>query len=204
MTILVYILLCLIWGSTWVAIKIGLTDAPPLWSLTFRFFIAITILMAISGLRGYRWPTDRRKLLKLAYPGFWMYGLSYALVYFAELYISSSLMAVLFASFPLFVAVLSNLRLPDEHLSPLGWLGLVVGLGGVVTISYESLSLSGDMFLGTLLGLAGAFCAAYGLIVHRKTFVKENIVVAVSVQMTAGGIPLLIAALLLEDIGIRA
>lgn len=200
MTIFVYVLLCIIWGTTWIAIKIGLTDAPPLWAASLRFWIAVTALVFISTIRGYRWPTDRRTLVRLAYPGLFLYGGHYVLIYFAQLHIDSSLNAVLFAAFPLFVALLSTVRLPDERLSALGWLGLVIGLGGVIIISLESLSLSGNMFLGTMLGLAGALSAAYGIVIHRKHFVSENIVVSVTVQMFAGGIPLTIAALLLEDI----
>ena len=67
-------------------------------------------------------------------------------------------------------------------------------------ISYEQWQLSTDLFLGTMLGIAGVYAAAHGLLVHKKNFSEENIVVAVCVQMTCGGLLLTVAALVFEDL----
>lgn len=196
----VYIVICLIWGSTWLAIKIGLSGAPPLYSLSLRFLLAVGILWAIAHIKGYRFPEGRRRILKTAYPGLYMYGVSYALIYFAEQYIDSSLTAVLFGSFPFFVAALTHWRLKAERLTGLAWIGLVVGFGGVVLISYHQWQLAGDLFLGTLLALGGSYAAAHGIVLHKKHFVEENIVIAVLLQMALGGIPLVLAALVFESV----
>jgi len=198
MAILLYILICLIWGSTWIAIKIGLTQAPPLYTAGFRFIIAFFILVTIVKVKGLSYPKSYKAFLTLGYPGLYMYGASYALIYFSELYISSALAAVLFASFPFFVALLSFRSLKNEKLNALGWLGLFFGLTGVILISIDSLQTSRDLFLGTLLSLAGSFAAAYGMILHKKDFSRENIFVAATVQMSCGGLILVPAALIFE------
>ncbi|MEW5796459.1 MAG: EamA family transporter [Candidatus Zixiibacteriota bacterium] len=199
MNTLVYSVLCLIWGSTWLAIKIGLSQAPPLTTASLRFLLASLTLSCISLVRRHTYPGSLRELLRLGYPGIYMFGLSYALVYLGQLYVNSATAAVLFASFPFFIAALNWWLNRSERLSPRGWLGMVLGFGGVVAISYDSLQTSGDIFLGSLAVLAAALVSAYGVVLHKKRFGDVNIVVAANVQMISGGILLLIAACLAES-----
>ena len=201
MRAVVYVMLCLLWGSTWLAIKIGLQDAPPLSTAALRFIVAMLILSSIGFARGYQYPKDARTLLRLGYPGIFMYGASYALIYFAQLHISSALTAVLFAVFPFFVALLTWLRYKTEKLSPVAWLGMGAGFAGVVLISYDSMQTSEHVFLGTLLAVAGSFAAAYGIVIHKHHFADYNIVVAVNVQMVFGGVLLIAGALVFESFG---
>ena len=198
MTVFVYVLLCLIWGSTWMAIKIGLDDLPPLWASTLRFALAVLVLYSLVLARRLRLPRALGGWLRLGYPGLYMYGASYALVYMAEQRISSALTAVLFASFPIFVAVLSAWLLREERLRRKGWLGLLLGLAGVVLISLDSLQGSTSLFVGTILALGGSLASAYGVVIHKKHFASEDIVVTAVVQMTVGLVPMLVAALVLE------
>jgi len=200
MRILVFISLCLIWGSTWMAIKIGLTSAPPLWGASIRFLVAIAILYTIILIKRYKIPNKLKDLLRIGYPGLFAYGISYALVYIAEQYINSAMTAVLFASFPLFVALLSLKMLKNEGVSLIAWLGLIFGFLGIVVISYDSLQTSQFMFIGALLALASSFSASYATILIRRTIKGENIVVTLAIQMTLGFIPLLLAAIIFEDI----
>jgi drug/metabolite transporter (DMT)-like permease len=199
MTALLYILLCLLWGSTWLAIKIGLSEAPPFTTAALRFLVAMLVLTIISGVRKYRYPKDLKTILRLGYPGLFMYGVSYALVYFAEQYINSATTAVLFGAFPFFVAALSWMMYRTEKLSPLGWLGMVIGMAGVVVISYDSLQISPGLFVGSLLAIAAPLAAAYGIVIHKHYFSQENIVVSVNIQMAFGGLFLIIGALLFES-----
>jgi len=194
-----YIMLCLIWGSTWIAIKIGLSDAPPLITAAVRFAIASAVLAGIVVVKGYQYPTGMRNILRLGYPGIYMYGVSYALVYFAEQYINSALTAVLFGAYPFFVALLTWVRYRNEKLGLVAWLGMVIGFAGVVLISLDSLQTSADLFLGVTLAVIAPFAAAWGIVIHKEHFTKENIVVASNVQMVFGGIPLVLAAVIFES-----
>lgn len=200
MKIVLYILLCLAWGSTWLAIKIGLSQAPPIMTAVLRFVIAITVLSAIGLVRKIPYPRDVRTLLSLAWPGLFMYGLSYAFVYLAELYIDSATAAVLFGAFPFFVAALSWLLYRSEKLTVLGWLGMLIGFAGVVLISYDSLRVSSQLFAGSLLAVAAPLAAAYGIVVHKQHHTGQNIVAAVNVQMIAGASMLMVWSLLFENV----
>ena len=199
MSLFMYIILCLIWGSTWMAIKIGLSQAPPLYAASIRFVLAVAILTVIVRLKRLRYPRGLKDFLRLGYPGIYMYCGSYALVYFAEQHINSAMAAVLFGAYPFFVALLSNSLLKSETIRGKAWLGLALGFLGVVVISYDSLQTSGDLFIGTLLAVAGAAAAAYGLVIHKKRFGDQNIFVAANVQMLVGGALLVIGAVLFED-----
>ncbi len=180
-------------------IKIGLEDAPPFISLTMRYILSIAILYSIIFLKRYKFPANNKYLFKLAYPGLYTYGGSYILMYFGELYISSSLTSVLFVSFPLFVAILSILIIKTEKLNKIAWLGLTLSIIGIVTIFYDSLQFSGNLFLGCSLVLLSSLFAGYGMIIHKKNFTNENIYIATALQMSLGLVPMILGALFFEN-----
>jgi drug/metabolite transporter (DMT)-like permease len=130
-----------------------------------------------------------------------MYGVSYASVYSAEQYIISSLTAVLFATFPLIVALLSHYLLPSDKLKGWAWPGMVVGLAGVVTISWHTLELSGELFRGAMLALLASLASATGVVLHKRHAVKVDIVVAATIQMILGTCVLLSGAIFTESLG---
>jgi drug/metabolite transporter (DMT)-like permease len=198
MTLFVYILLCLLWGSTWLAIKVGLAEAPPFTTAAIRFLIATGVLWGISLVRGYTYPCDRRELMRIGYPGIFMYGMSYAMVYFGQQFVNSATSAVLFGSYPFFVAAFSWFRYRSEKLTRLAWVGMAIGFVGVMMISYDSLQTSGDLFLGTALVVAAAAAAAYGVVIHKQNFSQHNIVVVANIQMIVGGVLLVAGALIFE------
>jgi drug/metabolite transporter (DMT)-like permease len=200
MTIFVYILLCLIWGSTWKAIQLGLADAPPLWSAAIRFWLAIAVLFVILKVRRLRLPTAPRELWLHGLSGILMYGISYACVYSAERFIPSSLTAVLFACFPAFVALMSHFFLPGDKLRGVGWAGLVLGLAGVIVVSWESLEASGELFLGSLLAVGAPLASALGVVFYKRHLAKTDIVVSATTQILFGGVFLTLGALLSEPI----
>ena len=201
MALFLYILLCLIWGSTWLAIKIGVSQAPPFYAAGLRFVVAVALLSAIALVRGYRYPRSLTRILALGYPGIFMYGASYALVYLAERDINSGTTAVLFAAFPFFVAALAWLMYRSERLGWLGWAGMMIGFAGVVLISYDSVQISAQVFTSSLLAIGAPLVSAYGIVIHKHRFASENIVVAANIQMIFGGVLLLAAALIFESWG---
>lgn len=197
----VYILLCLIWGTTWLAIKIGLEDAPPFTSAAIRFLLATSIMYAIAFSRRAKFPRAPRELFRRAHPGLYLYGCSYGLIYSAEQYISSALTSVLFASFPFYVALLSKKMLKAETPGVTAWIGLSLGFAGIVIISWESLGLSDELFMGSLLALAGSFLSALAMIMHKRDLINTELYSTAALQMTLGTVILLMAALLFEDLG---
>ena len=106
-----YALLVLIWSSTWVAIKIGLEDAPALLGAGVRFALAGVLLLGFAAARRRSLKTDRLLALIL---GLLPFAFCYGLVYWGEQYIPSGLTAVLFGVMPLYTAILAAAAAPGR------------------------------------------------------------------------------------------
>ena len=195
-------MLCLIWGSTWLGIKIGLEDSPPFLSAGFRFLLATSVLYIWGRLRGIRFSDYKQKIVQILIPGFFLYYLSYSFVYWAEQYINSGLTAVLFATFPFFVAIYAAFLLRDEKLSAKKILGLLFGFFGIVMIFWDNLSFSGENIFVGMLGviLSAGFSAYASVRVKRDLYDVEPIAIS-TYQMGLGTVLLLGSGFLSERLG---
>lgn len=130
----VFTLLILVWGTTWGAITFSLDGFPPLFGLSLRFFLGSAILCAALWLRG-GWTRPGPRLWGLwASQAFFAFTIAYGITYWAEQWVPSGLVAVLFSTFPLWVAVFGYFVLPEERLGALAIVGLVLGFAGVAVI----------------------------------------------------------------------
>ena len=109
-----FVALCLIWSSTWLAIKLGLRDLPPISFVAIRFLIAVAVFLAISVGRVRLLPANRGDFKLLAWTGVLMFCVNYALLFWAELYVSSGLSAVLQATIPIFGMVFAHFIIPGR------------------------------------------------------------------------------------------
>jgi drug/metabolite transporter (DMT)-like permease len=139
-----FLLLTLIWGTTWAAIRVGLQGVPPFTGVALRFAIAGVLLLALAPVLGVRLGRRgrREKALWLA-NGVLSFCLSYSAVYWAEQYIPSGLAAVLFATYPIFIGALAHFLLPGERLRWIAGLGILLGFAGVAAIFSDDLTLLG-------------------------------------------------------------
>src|SRR5437016_5628987 len=97
-----WLVLCVVWSSTWLAIKVGLRDLPPVSFVAIRFLIAIVVLTAVSVGRVRLLPLHRSDYFALAFTGILMFAINYTLLFWGELHVSSGLAAVLQATIPIF------------------------------------------------------------------------------------------------------
>src|SRR6201982_3367971 len=155
-----WLTLCVVWSSTWLAIKIGLRDLPPISFVAIRFLIAIAVLLAVSIGRARLLPLRRSDYVVLAFTGILMFAVNYTLLFWAELYVSSGLAAVLQATIPIFGMFFAHWILPDE---PLRWrrlAGALIAGAGVAIICARLLDFNGPLAfwggLGVVVGAAGA------------------------------------------------
>lgn len=134
-------LVILVWGSTWLAIKVGLEDLPPFLAAATRFLVAATILVGLSRWRGVGIPRSGRIHLALIALGALQFVLSYGAVYWAEMYIPSGLAAVLFAIHPFLVLLLAHAVIPAERITARKAVGVGLGFVGVALIFRSDLAL---------------------------------------------------------------
>ncbi|HKA37427.1 MAG TPA: EamA family transporter [Thermoanaerobaculia bacterium] len=205
----VYLFLCAVWGSTWLVIKIGLRDLPPLKYAGLRMAIACLLLTpfalgALVGRRGSRpnAPT-RRQMLLVALSGFLQIGVSYAFLFTATQWIESGLGAILFSSFPIWVGLFAHFMLPDEPLTPRTLGAAALGLAGVAVIEAPAIAglsqhASGGLVAGGALMCGAAIVSAYSNVLNKRSFAGISPIVNVWGQTLVGSAALLLAAVVLE------
>jgi len=196
---LVWLLLCCIWGSTWLFIKLGLNDLPPLTFAGIRFVIAALILFSLIGARRVPLPRTRRDLMLLALTGVLSFSLNYGLVFWGEQYISSGLAALLQSMLPAFGLIIAHYYLPRERITLPRMLGVLLGVLGVGVIFSNQLQVSGPRALwGSAALVVSAFCAAYANVLVKTYGLNLQPSVLAAGQMVFGLIPLLLIGIPLE------
>jgi drug/metabolite transporter (DMT)-like permease len=195
---LVWLILCCIWGSTWLFIKLGLADLPPLTFAGVRFVIACTILFLIIRVRHIQLPRARADWILLAVTGTLSFGLNYGLIFWGEQYISSGLTALLQATIPAFGLVFAHFHLPGERLSWSKIAGVVLGVFGVGVVFSNQLAVAGSRALaGCVALILSSMFVAYSNVLVKKYGKNLNPAILASCQMIFGlllllgvGIPL--------------
>ncbi len=129
-----FVLLCAIWGSTWLVIKVGYGGLGPLNVAGVRFAIAATVLAIVVPLAGARWPRGRSEWALILWVGVLLFLGDYGLIYWAEQYIDSGLTAILFGTFPLLTMAFAHLYVPGERLTPRKLAGGLTASLGVVAL----------------------------------------------------------------------
>jgi drug/metabolite transporter (DMT)-like permease len=196
---LVWLLLCCIWGSTWLFIKLGLRDLPPLTFAGIRFVIAALILFALINVRGVPLPNKARDWIFLAMTGVLSFSFNYGLVFWGEQYISSGLAAVLQSMLPLFGLIIAHFYLPGERMTLPRIAGVVLGVFGVALIFSNQLQVAGPRALwGSAALVLSAFCAAYANVLVKTYGLNLQPSVLAAGQMLFGLIPLLLIGISLE------
>ena len=194
-----WLTLCIVWSSTWLAIKVGVRDLPPISFVAIRFVIAAGILVLISAGRVRLRPLRRSDYITLALTGILMFGLNYTLLFWGELYVSSGLAAVLQATIPIFGMIFAHWLLPAEPLRLQKLLGAFVALAGVMLICARLLSFNGLLAFWGGVGIAlGGAAAAFSNVVLKKRAIDLAPAMLAAWQMIFGVIPLLVLGFVVE------
>ncbi len=196
--ILVFCALCIIWGSTWYFIKVGLYYFSPFRFAGVRFLIAGSVLCGTLFLLGKKFPRDKSLWKFMILSSFLQITFPYAGVFWGEQYISSGLAAVLSATIPLFVALLAHWTLASEKLTLSKIIGLVVGFIGILIIFKDDLGGSQLAILGGLAVIGSAFSAASANVYAKHQGSSLDPLITVAVHLSCGGIVLTLISLILE------
>src|SRR5450432_2694586 len=199
-----WLTLCVVWSSTWLVIKIGLRDLPPVSFVAWRFVIAILVLLAISIGRTELLPRRGSDYLVLGFTGLLMFAVNYALLFWAELHVSSGIAAVIQASIPIFGMVFAHWMLPEE---PLRWqrlAGALVAILGVALICARLLSFNGWLaFLGGVGIAIGAASAAFSNVLLKARKIQLAPSMLAAWQMIFGTVPLLLVGMVVDGNPLR-
>jgi len=151
-----------VWGSGYVATKLGLQYAPPFTFLTLRFCFGLLCLLPIILFWKPRWPRTPAEFIHLAVAGLLMHAVQLGGSHYAQyLGMSAGVTALIISSQPLLTAVIAA-RFLNEKLRPGQWSGVVIGLAGVALVVWHKIDIreiTWGSLLGTLIGLIGVTAA---------------------------------------------
>lgn len=163
-----FVLLCVIWGSTWLVIKVGYGGLGPLTVAGVRFTIAAGVLTVLVPLVGARWPRRQAEWTLIVFVGVLLFLGDYGLIYWAEQYIDSGLTAILFGTFPLLTMAFAHLYVPGEHLTRRTLAGGVAASLGVVALFGDRLHFDASNAGPMAAVIGAAACAAAANVATKR------------------------------------
>ena len=178
----------LVWGSTYLAIRIGVQALPPALFAGLRFVIAGLLLAGYARLRGQAFPDSRREWLTHAVVGLALVAGGNGLVVWGEQWVASNIAALIVASVALWIALLGTLGSQGEPLSRATVLGLALGFIGVVLLlAPHGARFAGGELAGQLAIALASLSWAAGTIYGRRRKPRTPTLMAAAMQMLIGG-----------------
>ena len=192
---LAFAIIYFVWGSTFLAIRIGVHEVPPLMLAAMRFSVAGLVLYLWMLARGVRSPT-RRQWLSASLLALLIFVLDYGLLFWAEQRVPSGIAAVILAIIPVFMALSEIVILRTQRLTLRLALALLIGMCGVAVLMSHSLNLAGAPIetKGAVALIFAAFTWSIASALGRKLPLPESKVMSSGSQMLAGGIMLGLAS----------
>ncbi len=195
-----YALLSIIWGTTWLALKVSLNEGmAPSYAVGIRFFFSGIIFWLIMFFRREKVPLNKRAISLYLQFGLLNFGISYALTYWATQFLYSNLASILWASFPIITSLMAHFYLPDEKLNKKKIISLALGIAGTVFIISQSGNLGGkNVSMGIVVILIAIIVASWPNAYLKKYKSEVNTFQLNAMSQTIGGIFLLCIAIFTE------
>ncbi len=199
-TLLAFAIIYLVWGSTFLAIRIGVREVPPFLLAGMRFFTAGIVLYGWSRAKGTPSPS-RREWGAAASLSVLMFVFDYGLLFWAEQRVPSGVAAVMMATTPVFMALAEILFLQTQRLTSRLAIALLLGIAGVAILVSHSSGLGQGAIdrWGAIALIVAAISWSAAAILLRKLPLPESKVMSSGAQMLAGGIFLTFAAAVLGE-----
>lgn len=184
-----WITICIIWGTTYLAIKIGVADFPPVLFAGFRWLIAGPILIAVMRLRGYKFP-EKGDLIHLGIVGILLLGFGNVLVVVAEQYISSGLTSLIITTTPFWMVLFERFMYKKGKVNKFVIIGLLLGLAGVILIFSHDIDtvFKGSFFIGAAALLVAVIGWANGTLYSKYKKVSVDPLMGAAFQMFIAGV----------------
>jgi drug/metabolite transporter (DMT)-like permease len=198
-TILAYIAVCIFWGSTYLAIRIGVSELPPTIFAGIRFIIAGTLMLGYAKFKGLAMPQNLSEVLKISIVGIFLLVGGNGAVVWAETRVSSGIASLVVATVPLFMAIIESILPSKTKLNKKGWLGLFIGFTGVALLVLSDWNKASMDIIGMALLIVGAFSWALGSVYSKSFTSSASTISNIAVQMLSGGILLSIIGAFLGE-----
>jgi drug/metabolite transporter (DMT)-like permease len=200
LTLLAFAIIYFVWGSTFLAIRIGVHEVPPLLFASMRFMAAGLVLYGWMILKGDRSPS-RRQWMSITVLAILIFVCDYGLLFWAEQRVPSGAAAVMLATIPAFMALSEIIILRTQRLTLRLALALVIGLAGVAVLTSRSLNLGGEPIdrLGAVALTVAAMSWGVASALARKLPLPPSKLMSSGAPMLAGGVFLALTAAALGE-----
>jgi drug/metabolite transporter (DMT)-like permease len=163
-----FVSLAILWGTSFVAIEVGLHHVPALAFAALRYDIAGVVVLAYALTATDRWrPRTREEYASVLVPAVFVFGAYPALLYVGETHVSGALAAVVVSLSPVLTAGLGSALDLEEPLTTTGLVGVGLGILGVAVVVDPGPGALAGSILGVALVLAGTACFALGSVLSR-------------------------------------
>jgi drug/metabolite transporter (DMT)-like permease len=198
--LLAFAIIYFVWGSTFLAIRIGVREVPPFLLAAMRFLVAGLVLYAWMIAQGERSPSGRQWMSALLLAVL-IFVLDYGLLFWAEQRVPSGIAAVMMATIPVFMALSEIILLRTQRLTVRLALALLIGIGGVAVLVSHSLNLGGAPIdrAGAAALIMAAISWSVASALTRKLPLPPSKVMSSGAQMLAGGVLLAVTAAALGE-----
>ena len=199
-TLLAFAIIYFVWGSTFLAARVGVRDVPPFLLAAMRFLVAGLVLYGWTIARGER-PPSGRQWASVSLLAFLIFVLDYGLLFWAVKRVPSGIAAVMMATIPAFMALSEVIFLGTQRLTTHLAVAVLIGLGGVAVVVSPSLALGGAPIerLGALALLVAAMSWSVASAFARTLPLPPSIIMSSGAQMVGGGALLAITSAALGE-----
>jgi drug/metabolite transporter (DMT)-like permease len=193
-TLLAFGIVYFVWGSTYLAIRVGVHEMPPLIMAALRFGTAGALLYGWSRARGERGPT-RQQWLSVGMLALLIFVCDYGLLFWAETRVPSGIAAVMLATIPAFIAIAEVLLLRTRRFTIALGISLLAGLAGVAILTLPASGMRAPISgMGAAALVFAAMTWSVATVLTRRLALPESKMVSSGAQMLAGGVMLTMAA----------
>ncbi|WAG77350.1 EamA family transporter [Metapseudomonas furukawaii] len=197
--VLLFLVVCVSWGTTWLGIKVAVETVPPLTASGLRFLIAFPLFLFFTLIRGDSIFFPRGSLGFFIFVTLCYFSVPYYLLNYGETHVSSGLTALLFSCMPVFILIFSSLLLRESiYLSQV--LGIAIGFGSLFMIlRSQGLNLGHSDFIGVLAILAAAIMHALCYVVTKKKGKEISVITYNTLPIGLAGLMLFLSGLGVEQ-----
>jgi drug/metabolite transporter (DMT)-like permease len=198
--ILAYLSVCIIWGSTYLAMRIAVKESPPEIFAGMRFSIAGAAILIFARIKGYEFPHSFKDACKTSVVGLFLLFGANGMVMWAEQWVHSGITAVVLSTTPLFTAILEFFLIKESRLNLFGWICLIAGFAGVALLVVSGNGVGSIDIAGSLLVLLASFSWSCGTVYSKKVKTSGSIFPQIGIQMLAAGLGLSILGTIMGEL----
>lgn len=195
---LAFYFICLIWGTTWMAVHVLVQYVPPFRAAAMRFIVAAGLLFVLALLRKSRWPKQERQWNAILVLAFTMMCIPYGLQFWGQQFVTSSMTAVLFSALPLLAALLTPLML-HRKVPRQAVFAMVMAFGALLYLFYEDLAASRRTLIGGLAIVGSVLLSAWSVVYAKERLHDVDPVISTGLQLLIGSVGLFWATWALES-----